>query len=176
MSLIREASSTSTFLPAISPFWRSRDSCRPSWISRTRSYLPSWNASSDSRSSSSAWLVSAPISFISATVSRAALRMSPIRSLSCPWTWTACPLAFSMNCHASWMSVSNVDWAFAMSSLASSASFVPSAYDSRRQGDGAFREGPHLRGRVLRDEDELLDRVVDPLELVEQAGPLLEDG
>ena len=48
--------------------------------------------------------------------------------------------------------------------------------DPRRQGDGAFREGPHLRGRVLRDEDELLDRVVDPLELVEQAGPLLEDG
>src|SRR5256885_11070233 len=46
---IKEASSTSTFFPAISPFERSRDSCRPSWISRTRSYFPSWNASSASR-------------------------------------------------------------------------------------------------------------------------------
>ena len=46
----------------------------------------------------------------------------------------------------------------------------------RRERDRAIRERPDVRGRVLRDQHELLDHVVDPVELVEQARPLLEDG
>src|SRR2546425_2853115 len=44
-----------------------------------------------------------------------------------------------------------------------------------RQGHRALRERAHDGVRVLRDEDELLDHLVDAFELVQEAGPPVED-
>src|SRR5881296_2295568 len=44
-----------------------------------------------------------------------------------------------------------------------------------RQGHGALPERAQFGVRVLRDEDELLDHLVDAFELVQEARPLLED-
>src|SRR2546425_6067490 len=44
-----------------------------------------------------------------------------------------------------------------------------------RQGHGALPERTQVGVRVLRDEDELLDHLVDAFELVQEARPLLED-
>ena len=45
----------------------------------------------------------------------------------------------------------------------------------RGQRHRAFRQRAHVRRRFLRDEHELLDHLVDALQLVQEAGPLLED-